>query len=167
MTVYRELRSALDWFRAEWQASLPEKLHESAVHVADDDHLGGPAMTDRFRDYISSGVMWVDGEPWRLEGARGRIRPVLVDMATSGSALERKAAHYLFVLACMDFDPERAGMRMTPPLLPEYSFYYAEKAIVRIAQRMTQHEARSRMPWQMSGRYRELPPSKGRVEAVA
>jgi hypothetical protein len=148
------------------QADLPARLHESAVHVADDDRLGGPAMTDRFRDYIVSGVMWVDDEAWRLEPPRGRLRPTLVDMAT-GSALERKAAHFLFVLACLDFDPARAGMAMTPPLLPEYSYYYTEKAIVRMAQCIERHESRARLPWQVSGRYRTLPTSQREVEAIA
>ena len=153
--IYHELGQALEWFRHEWQADLPARLHESAVHVEDHDHLGGPRMTDRFRDYIASGVMWVDDEAWQLEPPKGRVRPVLVTMAM-GSNLERHAARFLFTLACLDFDPEQAGMAMTPPLMPEYSFYYTEKAITRLAKRMRQSEDRDRLPWQLSDRFREL-----------
>lgn len=153
--MYHELRKALDWFKAEWQADLPMRLHESAVHVDEQDHLGGPRMTDRFRDYLDSGVMWVDGEAWKLDSPKGRVRPVLMSMAT-GSLLERRAAHYLFALACLDFDPERAGLSMQPPLLPEYAHYYAEKAITRLAQRLLHSERRAEMPWQISKQYREI-----------
>jgi hypothetical protein len=165
LTVYRELRDAITWFQEEWQADIPAKLHESAAHVSDDDHLGGPAMTDRFVAYLDSGVMWVDGEPRRLARPKGRLRQALTSMAVS-SGLERQAAHFLFVLACVGFDPVAAGRRISPPLGSEHSPYYAEKAIARLRQRMERREEREQQPWQMTGDYR-IVDGHGEVPAVA
>jgi len=153
--IYRDLRVALEWFKEEWQTDLPEKLHEASVHVSELDHLGGPSMTERFLHYLDSGVLWVGDEVWRLERAHGRLRQVLTDMAR-GSFIERRAARFLFVLACQDFDPERAGMAMTPRLTSDYSPYYTEKVIARLRERMEQAEERRHQPWQMTGEYREL-----------
>jgi len=164
LTSYRDLRGALDWFRREWQAELPERLHESAVHVDDLDHLGGPIMTERFKDYIGSGVMWVGDEVRSLETPRGLLRQVLSDMAR-GSLLERQAARFLFLLACRDFDPESTGLAMRPPITFEYSPYYAEKALGRLRQRMEQREQRKRQPWQMTGDYRTLASKESDVVA--
>jgi len=149
--VYRALEDQVRWLRAEWHSDIPAKLHNVKL-VDDGDHLGGPAWTARFRDYVGSGVLWVDEEPVRLEAPRGRLRNELALMAT-GSVLERRAARFLFALACLDFDPARAGLAMSVPLLPEYAYYYAEGAIGRLRQRCEQADR----PWQLSRRgYKEI-----------
>lgn len=148
--VYRSLELELAWFKGEWQAGIPSKLHNLSL-VDDGDHLGGPAWTDRFRDYVASGVLWVDDEPLRLENPSGRVRNELASMA-GGSILEQRAARFLFALACLGFDPAKAGLAMNVPLLPEYAYYYAEGAIRRLRQRCEQADK----PWQLTGRYRSL-----------
>lgn len=154
---YPDLRKALAWFRTVWQEDLPRRLHESASHVGDEDHLGGPEMTERFKAYIGSGVVWIDGEPVKQDGPRGPVRRAFVGMATS-SRLEQDAARFLFALVCRDFDPVAAGLSLEPPLMPSYSPYYAEKAIARLAERMERAERQGERPWQASGHYREVGP---------
>jgi hypothetical protein len=120
--VYRDLREQPIWFREEWQLALPNKLHRGATHVDDGDHLGGPGWTDRFRRYIAE----VPNDP---------MRRAIAEM-TKGSLLERSAARYLFTMACLDFDVVKAGLLSRPPITPEYSSYYADKAIHRLRERM-------------------------------
>lgn len=120
VSVYRGARDALSWFKDEWQAPIPERLHRHQVD--DGDRLGGPALSERFRRYL-------------LDPPRDDLRRAMLEMAT-GSLFERVAAHYLFALACRDFDPAAAGLSMSPPLMPEYSTYYAEKAVARLRERM-------------------------------
>lgn len=163
--LYRDLSAELAWFRTEWQADLPRRLHESASQVESEDHLGGPRMTDRFAAYIASGVVWlpherpdgeVEMEALRLESPRGRVRHALAAMATSKSLLERVDARFLFALACRDFDVVAAGLSLTPPIMPEHVPFYAQTGIRWLRERMEGMERRREMPWQLSGQYREV-----------
>ena len=122
VALYADLRAQLAWFRTEWQAALPEKLHLNASQVDDGDHLGGPAMTRRFRDYLT-------------ETPRDPLRQAMAEM-TKGGLLESSAARFLFVLACQDFDVVAAGYAVRPPITAEYASYYADKAIGRLRERM-------------------------------
>jgi len=149
---YRSVSQALAWFRAEWQASLPQRIHEGWSSVEPDDALGAPAFTQRFLRYLLAGD---DGQQ------RDPLRSALARMRRSGSVFERCGALYLFVLACSDFDPETAGKRMggrcicqqpehherqcpvrTSPILAEYVVWYCEKALERLAEVMEQPQRR-------------------------
>ena len=133
--MYRELRDALSWFRAEWQADIPTRLHEGWSTVEPGDAWGAPAWTARFRRYLLTG-----GTPYP-----GTTRYGLYRMSR-GNLLERVGAVYLFKLACLDFEPGLAAMAMTPPLLPEYAPYYCQHALGRLAQVMAMPEPLREVP---------------------
>lgn len=118
--MYRDVRNAISWFRFHWTGSLPRRLHEGYSTVEPDDALGAPAWTARFRTFLT-------------EASHDPIRQAFETMA-HGSLFDRCGAQFLFRLACLDYEPERAGLAMTPPLLPEYATWYAEKAITRLAE---------------------------------
>lgn len=118
--MYRDVRNAIGWFRFHWTASLPRRLHEGFSTVEPDDVLGAPAWSDRFRRFLT-------------EPSHDPIRQAFDTMAR-GSLFDRCGAQFLFRLACLDFEPTSAGLAMTPPLLPEYATWYAEKAIARLSQ---------------------------------
>src|SRR3990167_7330403 len=88
--MYRELREALTWFRAEWQDALPRRLHETdPAAIEAGDSLGGAAWTERWRNYLM-------GEP------RDPLRRALAVMLR-GPLFDRIGAQFLFRLACLDF----------------------------------------------------------------
>lgn len=114
------LRLALDWFRTEWQAALPSKMHETDA-VEPQSDWGAPAWTDHFRG-------WIDGPT-------DHLRRALAGMV-NGNLSERMGAVYLFRLACLDFDILLAASRMEPPLADAYAAWYTEKAIGRLRERV-------------------------------
>ena len=121
ISQYQALRVALREFRDAWQEGMPERLHESAEHVEAVDPLGqvlgDPAMTERFRRLL-------------LGGLHTPMRRAVRQMAY-GSLSDRVGARFLFALACRDYDVRAAGLSMSPPLMPEFSPWYAERAIRR------------------------------------
>jgi hypothetical protein len=155
-------RSAVGWFKREWQGALPRALHIAGA-VEPEDAYGAPALTDRWRSYLYGQVGSGDTpEP---------IRAAMGAMAVSGNRYERCAAAFLFVMACMDFDAGKAGLHvsrhclceperdesgrfLTPhantracvmrilPLSPEYAPYYAQQAIERLRERVVMVEGR-------------------------
>ena len=141
-TPWRSLRLALDDFRAAWQEGIPTRLHESSGHVESQEvlgvpPLGGPAMTDRFRDFLT-------------KPARTPMRRAVQRMRESGSLTDRVGAQYLFALACRDFDVFAAGLSLTPPLMPEYAPWYAERAIRRadeVSEQVERQRERPRRIW--------------------
>lgn len=163
MAAWPSLRAAIGWFRREWQGALPRAMHEGADTVEPEDALGAPALTDRWRSYLLGQAGTGDApEP---------IRQALRDMATGDNRYERCAAAFLFTMACLDFDPTTAGLRvkghcmcdperdedgrfLTPhaavrgcvmrilPLSPEFAPYYAQQAIDRLRERVVKLEKR-------------------------
>jgi hypothetical protein len=95
--------------------------------VGDHDVLGGPAWSKRFEAYL-------------LESPRDPLRIAWAEMSR-GSMFDRAGARFLFCLASCDFDPRAAGLAMCDAqgralVLPEFSSWYAEKAIDRLRERM-------------------------------
>jgi hypothetical protein len=152
---YRDLHDALDWFRDAWETALTPvaRIHEGYTHVADGDHLGGPAWHRRFIRFLVVGAEHY--EPVRMAWARMRY---------SGWLEDRTGAAFLFVLACRDFDVRSAGLEMlghcvcarvhlpectcsepdrgrhqhgpcpspSQPIFEEYVAWYTERAIGRL-----------------------------------
>jgi len=136
---YRDLREALDWFRAEWQAALPSRIHEHGA-VAPGDLLGGPAWTHRFSAWLSEGDAPDEGAPVRPP--RDPLRRALWSMSRGSSLWDNAGAAFLFRLACLGYDVERTAAAMPDPLGHLYCGWYAEKAIGRLREVMAQEQRR-------------------------
>lgn len=133
---HRSLREALEWFRAEWQAALPVRLHEGWDSVEPGDVLGAPAWTHKWRLWLSSVDPGDDAVPM------DPLRRAHMAMTMSESLWERAGAAYLFRLGCLGFDPLSAGRNMPDRLPVTYTAWYAEKAIDRLRERMEQERHR-------------------------
>lgn len=128
---HRSLSLALGWFADEWTASLPVVLHDAT----EEDALGAPDWHERWRRWLFA------HDPGRDPGdprAYDPLRRAWVAMYRSGSAFDRAGAEYLFRLASLGFDVERAGLRMDPPITLRYVAWYAEKAIDRLREKVVE-----------------------------
>lgn len=139
---HRSLREALEWFRAEWQAALPVRLHEGWDSVEPGDVLGAPAWTHKWRTWLSS-VDPGDGSVPVMDP----LRRAHMAMTMSESLWERAGAAFLFRLGCLGFDPLSAARNMPDVLPVSYTAWYAEKAIDRLRERMEndRHKAPGRV----------------------
>lgn len=133
---HRSLREALDWLRAEWEASGPLRLHEGADTVEERDTLGSPAWTARWLRWLTANDP-DDGEVRPFDP----MRRAMLAMTRSG-AVEASLAGYLFRLACMGWDMEAAGLSLVPPVDVVYVGPYAEHAVRRLRERMEQERRR-------------------------
>lgn len=127
---HRSLALALAWFRAEWQASSPWRLHEHDEEWQKGDVLGAPAWTERWKTWL------MEVDPDDPTPARDPLRRAHLLLRSSESPFDNAGADYLFRLACLDFDMERAALSMVPPIALPYIPWYAEKAIDRLRERM-------------------------------
>lgn len=134
---HRSLREALEWFRAEWQASLPVRLHEGWDSVEPGDVLGAPAWTLKWRNWLMSVDPKDDTVPMDA------LRRAHMAMTMSESLWERSGAAFLFRLGCLGFDPLSAGRNMPDPLPVTYTAWYAEKAIDRLREKMEQERRKA------------------------
>lgn len=125
---YRDLAIALAWFKDEWQASTILRLHD-----IQDDPNGAPEWTERWKRWLEAHDPARDADdPWPWDP----LRRAHLAMRASDSAFDRAGADYLFRLACLGFDMERAALAMDPPLALPFIAWYAEKAIDRLREKV-------------------------------
>lgn len=134
---HRSLREALEWFRAEWQAALPVRLHEGWDSVEPGDVLGAPAWTLKWRNWLSS-VDPGDGEAPLYDP----LRRAHMALTMSDSLWDRAGAAFLFRLGCLGFDPMCAARNMPDTLPTAYVAWYTEKAIDRLRERMAKERTK-------------------------
>lgn len=134
---HRSLREALEWFRAEWQAALPVRLHEGWDSVEPGDVLGAPAWTHKWRTWLAS----VDPADKSVP-TMDPLRRAHMAMTMSESLWERAGAAFLFRLGCLGFDPISAGRNMPDVLPVTYTAWYTEKAIDRLRERIGQERSK-------------------------
>lgn len=123
---HRSLALALAWFREEWTAATPARVH--AANVVDE--MGAPQWTERYRTWLME-VDWDD--PAR---PRDPLRMAHVAMRASESLFDKYGAEYLFRVACMGWDLLSAATVMDPPIAVPYVAWYAEKAIDRLREKV-------------------------------
>ena len=127
---HASLRHALDWFRTEWQAALPWGMHSSVV----EDALGSPDWSERWRTFLTAHDPDRErDDPWPYDP----LRRAWMWLGRPGTNLSDAAAgRYLFRLASLGFDMERAALTMDPPLPLPYIGRYTESAIDRLRERV-------------------------------
>lgn len=136
---YRDLALALAWFRDEWQASFPRRIHEHDAEHQSGEVLGAPSWTERWKTWLSSNDPDRDADdPRPVEP----LRRAWLALRASGSMFDRAGAEYLFRLACLDFAMERAALTMDPPLAHPYIAWYAEKAIDRLREQVVKERTK-------------------------
>ncbi len=72
----RELSDLIRWFRHEWEAELPRRIHERGVEP--DSALGAPRLAGAFRAYLMGSPMATDHDD-RLDanaGGDARLFPI-------------------------------------------------------------------------------------------
>lgn len=119
----RGLANLLAWFRAEWEAEIPDAIHMRGVwHDREaSSALGAPALAPSFSDYLMGSPRRTDHDPREDTWTDGAVyvRPMhalLARMAGSDPDSEGAyAARWLFRLACMGWDVERASHDVMPP----------------------------------------------------
>lgn len=114
----RSLHEFIVWFRREWAAEFPSRIHERGIEP--DSQLGAPRMTGAFihhlgividgigstsSDYDSRTDTWSDGA--------ARHTPILAAL----TLIKRDApfmGRFLEALPYMDFDWERVALKLVP-----------------------------------------------------
>lgn len=117
------LTDLLTWFRAEWEAEIPDALHVRGVwHDSEaSSALGAPALAPDFSSYMMGSPYATDYDPRLDTWTRGsvRLRPmhaVLAEMAGGDPASDAAfRARWLFRLACMAWDIDAAAADVMPP----------------------------------------------------
>jgi hypothetical protein len=134
---HRSLREALEWFRDEWTATHPPKLHEDGETSEPDDVLGAPAWTLRWKRWLSS-VDPADPDVPMYDP----LRRAHMSLTMSESLWDRSGAAFVFRLACCGFDPLAAARNMPDPLPVTYVAWYTEKAIDRLREVVARERTR-------------------------
>ena len=128
---HSSLRKALAWFRFEWTAADPVRLHKA--DVAGD---ASPEWSDRWKDWLTAHDENRDPQDDSTRPPFDPLRRGWLGLRRSSSMFDRAVAEYLFRVASLGFDLEAAALTMDPPQPPPYIAGYAEKAIDRLRERV-------------------------------
>lgn len=97
-TEPRNLAEYLAWFRREWEAEVPRRIHERGVEPQ--SALGSPRLHGAFRAYMDGHPTATDYDPRLDLDERGAMRRYPVHAALA--QMRRRwplSAHYLFAIA--------------------------------------------------------------------
>lgn len=122
----RELNELLAWFRREWEAELPRRIHERGTEP--ESALGAPKLAGAFRAYMTGSPMATDHDDRQDIDFRGaaRVRPLHAAMHVMSHRWPL-STHYLFAIAFAG--AEWQDVSLAWKMLPEVGHRFTRDAL--------------------------------------
>jgi len=125
----KNLPDLMAWFRREWEAEIPSRIHERGTEP--DSALGAPKLAGAFRSYIMGSPMATDHDD-RLDldhRDAARIRPIHAAMRVMSNRWPL-STHYLFAIAWTGAEWQDVALAWR--MLPEIGHRFTRDALAHL-----------------------------------